>query len=379
MSGRGFGILVGATAVVLVALGLMQFSGGSGRDRSGELPERLAPGLGERINEADAIEIQTGVQTVRLERDETGWRSASLAGYPAKLEAVKQALVGLSELEPRERKTDDAGRLARIGLAEPGAGSDALGVTVFAGGETIASLVLGNQVGPAGEQRFARLAGESQAFTVEGRVTIPTEPLEWVDRELLRIGRDRVESLTIEHPDGQVVSLIREVEGSGFRLASVPESRVPKPAATLNAPPNSLSFLRFENVARGESSSSPEVVVSRFGLRNGLVVIVRTWEVDGVVWAAFAFEAGDAVADTSPDEQEAVTPEKPSPIEEAEELRARVSGWHFALPDFQADSLRRRLEDLTDEPPQSEADPAPEAAEPPQAPMRDAVDQPGGG
>lgn len=390
--------------VVLAAVAVQRLSGGGAAPEP--LPEGVLPALAERINEVASIEVAGGSETVTLARRDGAWVVESKAGYPAKFETVKQALVALSELTPRERKTSDPARYGRLGLEDPSEGSDAVRVVLRdASGTDVGGAVLGDEVSEGGaSMRYVRAVGDDQAWLAEGRVTVPTDPLQWIDRDILRIARDRVTRVTITHPDGEVVSIVREQGGTNYTLESVPEGRAPKPAGEIGAPASALSYLRLDDV-RDVAESGLELgepTTALYETTSGLKITVRSWEADGTVWASISAEAPPeaAAAPGTPAGQDAAPPEQAgdsgsdaAPAEPAEdgdatrteaaEINAKVSGWLYAIPDYQATSLRKRTADLTEEP-QAPEEAAPEddsgeALPPPFLPAGDRDDGDGGG
>ena len=379
-------ILVVATVAFVVLAVLFQQLGGPGGGGS-KLPERIAPGLADRLNDVAEIEITGPDGSLDLTKAGEGWAVASKDGYPAEFETVKQLLVGLAELAPREQKTADPARYARLGLGDPGEGSDSLGVSLSAAdGSVVAGFVLGLEVNSGSTaQRYVRTVGEAQSWLAEGRIDAPTDAMRWVDTSVTQIARDRVTRVTITHPDGEVVSLAKEQGGTSFVLESVPEGRVPKAAGQVGAPASALGYLRFEDVRAGEDLTDEvgEPVIAVYETTDGLTVTVRTWQLDGKVWASFTAEGAAAAKPEGEGESGGEPPAGPDAASEAEELNGKLAGWLYAVPQYQADSFRRRLVDLTDEQPEPAEDPAaeePEAGdEPGFEPRLDAADEPGGG
>jgi hypothetical protein len=330
----------------------------------------------------------------------------------------------VADLKPRERKTSDPARYARLGLEEPAEGGTAVRLTLRdATGQDIGGVVLGEELFEGGtSQRYVRTTAEPQAWLAEGRVSVPTDPLQWLEREIVRIPRDRVTRVTITHPDGEVVSIAREEGGTDYTLASIPEGRLPKSPGEVGAPASALSSLRLDDV---RASSEPgfdlaDPTVALYETDTGLKLTVETWQVEDQTWARLRADAppkvetaepADAGSEEAPGQDDGAQPSdgQPAPdgaspaegeaadvdgqdadaeasdadaaAKEAEEINARVSGWLYAIPDYQATSLRKRLADLTAEPePADPAEPAAEeGGEAPFFPSLDARDDPDDG
>lgn len=380
MDAKAVAILAASTVVLLTSAALLHSRAG----RSGvgpELPPRLAPELADRVNDVAAIELTRGEASVRLDRSDDGlWRVAQKDGYPARFEAVKGLLVGLAELTPREAKTANPDRYDRLGLGEPGPGSEALGVRLLgAGGGAVASLVLGDEPAAGGPtpMRFARVEGGGRAYLVEGRIDAPTDPMRWIDSTLTQIPRDRVNRVRIEHPDGEALTISRAEPGGEFALETPPPAgRVASAPSRLGGPAGALVSLRFDDVRAAFPESAGEPTVTTIETADGLRLVVTSRQGDeGVVWASLSAEAAQADAEGTggeePDRPEGA-PHADAPARAAE-LNATFDGWAFALPAFQAESLRRRLEDLTE--PDETTEGAEEEDEAPGAPLLDARDE----
>ena len=390
MNAKTLRILVIATLVCVAAAFAFQKLGAPGSGQA-DLPDRVAPGLAARLNEVAAIEITGAEGALRLARAGEEWTVASKDGYPAKFEIVKQLLVALAELAPRERKTTDPERYTRLGLADPGASSESLGVTLAAAdGSEIAGFILGEQVDAGGKpQRFVRTAGDPQSWLAEGKIDAPTDAMRWLDAAITQIARDRVTRVTITHPDAEVVSLAREQGGTNYTLETVPEGRTPKPAGEVGAPASALAYLRFDDVCAGGGTDGQagDPVVAVYETADGLRVTVRTWEVEGKWWATFDAEAiaePTAPAGESPEDEAPSADPAADPQAEADTLNAKLSGWLFSIPEYQAKSFRKRLADLTEEPQPTEDAAegdllAPPPDRPASVPSLDAVDPPKGG
>lgn len=383
-------LLVVTGVLVLVAAIVPRLGKGPAK---GELPERLLPTLKDRINDITSITVTSGGQSTIVERRDKAWVIPAKGAYPARFETVKEALLGLDELVPLEAKTANPELYARIGVQEPGEGAPSTRLTLAnADGAEIASVILGDEVVEGGDpKRYARVAGQDRAFLAAGRVHAPIDPMAWIDTELLRIGRDRVSRITIRHPDGETIELVRDATGANYTLQGVPEGREPKTPGEISAAAGSLNYLRFEDVRSMESPGFEldEPVLAAYELSNGVRLMVTLWAHEGMHWASFEAEGPAAPiqpTDASPTEDPSTAgePTTDDPTAEARkeagELNAKLRGWVFSIPSYQAETMRKRMADLTQAPAASE-DALPE--NPPESPSflptLDAADDPAPG
>ncbi len=72
-------------------------------------------------------------------------------------------------------------------------------------GEVIAAAILGNSKWGTPPGIYLQRAGETQTWLAEGRVDIQREPMGWVETKIADIGKDRVKSVVITHPDARVI------------------------------------------------------------------------------------------------------------------------------------------------------------------------------
>lgn len=441
MNAKALKILLLVTVACVAAAFVFQQFSRPGRHAE-ELPERVVPDLTDRLNDIASIDITSGVETLKLRHDGGQWVLPDKGGYPAKFETVKSLLVGLADLQPRERKTANPELYDRLGLADPGEGSESLGVKLGAAdGSAVADLVLGSQVNQGStQQRYVRAVGDPQTWLAEGRIDAPTDPNRWLDTSITQIPRDRITRVTITQPDGRAVSIAREQGGTDFTLETpVPEGRTPKSAGQIGAPAGALAGLRFDDVHQGDQPpadmNATDPVVTVFETTDDLRITVRSWQADGKTWATLHAEAiakpaetksgetkseetkseetkaedaskadagepadakndsdkGDSGSADNADQpakgdataSDTAEPKPESAQDRADTLNAKLVGWLFSIPQYQAGLLRKTIDDLTDAPKPAENDAQPDA-QPGDQPLQgipglDAADKPDGG
>jgi len=368
MNQRMLLILLGVTIVVVLAAFIVSSTG------SGNTPKRIEgepplANLEGRVNEVAAIHIVQSDGEIELTRRDNGWVVASNGGYPADFVKVKQAIMALAGLERVEAKTNRPEMYARIGVVDPKQ-DDATSTLVTLRDDqnaTLGSIIIGNRSFSGGSQQvYVRDPDEKRAWLVEGRVSISADLTAWVDSEVLAIPRNTIDQVTITHPDGEEVVVVRDDEmRSGFTLMSMPADRELQNAAAPSTVGASFVNISMENVQAADEVNLDftNAVRTECVTTDGRRITAYTVEQDGATWARFEVEVENENADADDD---GASPEAAN--NEAEQLRKRLAGWVFALPQSKANNLRKRHEDLLKSPGET-TQPDGERATPPGLPQ----------
>jgi hypothetical protein len=227
--------------------------------------QRLAPALVERADAIASITIDSAGREggpVRLERDESGaWRLASKAGFPAEADRVRRLITTLSELRTVEPKTTNPELYDRLAVQWPDTGErDAddfsarptLVTIADDAGEPITRIVLGDTAFSGGQSRqYARLLTDDRSWLVSGAVTIPFGPLGFANTRFVELPRDSVRSVTIAHPNGEILELTRDDPEGDFVVANIPEGMAMTNQALANNTGNALAFVNFTDIELG--------------------------------------------------------------------------------------------------------------------------------
>ncbi|HEX6997587.1 MAG TPA: DUF4340 domain-containing protein [Gammaproteobacteria bacterium] len=398
MSARTLAILAVAGAVFLL-LAVLGERSSAPPARTSEL---LLPGLADVVNDLEEIKVvKAGNETVAtLHPAEDGWTVAERDGYPADLGKLRQSLRALAEARIVEQKTATPELYERLGV-EDVADAEASGVAVsFSGpGAELPTVIIGDAEG--GEYRYVRRAGEATSWLIDRNPDFPRSTEQWLDRTILDVRGDRVQQVTITHPDGEVVRVYKDERGqTNFTVADVPEGRELQYAGVANVIGNALRELNLEDVERADDGDgdAPPIEVE-YRTFDGLVVRARGFERDDEAWmtfeasvdpeqaARFAPEdaGGEAADEASSGETEGDAAEKASPAgdtaaaadgagdasatdaaaaagegedaaakapdtsaveAEAAAINERVAGWRYRIASYQFDQMTRRMEDL---------------------------------
>ena len=375
MKPKSLMILGGVTALFLVLAMLSQRGGGSDA-AEGARGGRLLPDLSGSVNDVAKVEISAGGQVTTLERAGDTWTCAETNGYGADFEKVKDLLVTLAQLEVVEAKTKRPENHAKLELD----GDSAKQVTLRDGaGAELAAVVLGKtEYARSGQRIYARLQDDPQSYLCKGDLTISGDPMNWVKKEILRVESSRPSGVDVRHADGEVLSVTKSFPAApNWDVAGVPEDRALTSEAAGNAVGTALSYLSFDDVRPADelALAENEAGVTTYRTFDGLILDVRTSKIDEEHWITLnaRFEPPPDVVGPMPDDPEgeaeaqpSVEPERQEEVRaEVEEINTRHAGWAYQVPQFKANVLLRRMEDLLAPLPEPEAEAEPDAGDDP--------------
>lgn len=361
---------LGILAVAAIATGTAAFVALRGRESAvagAEERAKLFPNLSKSINEAETITVERKDGSFTLQKHEGGWGLAEKSGYPVDLEPVRKTLLTLAEMETIEAKTASASQYAKLGVEDvTAADSKSALVTVKDGaGQELAKLVVGknyeskNYSAPA--QSYVRKAGDAQSWLVEGQLDLKEKGTDWLKKEILKVGRDRIRKVEVRHPDGEVVRVERATpEQADFTLDAIPEGKELTYATVAGTLASGLDYLNLEDVQGAgaiDFTQSPGPVAT-YWCFDGLKVTVECKEQDGKTYARFTAAYDDsAPAGPLPEppaadgetKDEPAKAAKKSPDEvkkEVEELNARLAPWTYVISTYNRGIFFKRMSDL---------------------------------
>ena len=333
-------LLLGAAAAVSVGAAVLLAP--RGIDQPDIAPGGLAfPGLAERLQAAERIEIRKADATLVLARQGDAWGLPDKGGYPVRADKLREMLVGLTELRLAEARTADPGQHARLGVDDPDRpGSTALLLRVLDGqGTPLAELILGRRrvrtQGNVPESIYVRRPGESQAWLAEGRLAADADPQLWLDRDIANLPAERVRRVEVRR-SGEPPLVLSRADGE-------PRLHVDQPAGTPAADEVALDeilrafeYLTFLEVRPAAAIPGTPVGESRFDLADGLAIHVAPALEEGNVWIRLRADGG----------------------EEAQRLNGRWGPWAFQVGVWKLKAFAPLATDLKPQ------DPAPQAAAP---------------
>lgn len=367
----------------------------------------LVPDLASALNDVSSIRIsKAGDELVaELKRGENGWTVANRHDYPANMGKVREYLIKLSEAKVREAKTSKAENYARLGV-EDLASAEAKGLGVEIGGlKAPVKLIVGISAGGGSPGTFVRRHGEAESYLVSGDIIPDREGPNWLAREILSLPSSEVRAVTVTAPDKSTLKIEKpDPAQANFSVLGIPKGRELSSESVGNLTAGVLDGLTLEDLqpAADANPDAGTAWTASYAGYDGHVVDIQLWEKDGKHWASFVArideaaldawiaaektkadaarataeaEAAAKVAAAEPPAADAATeptdaaakPEvadaaatipEPFDAEKARadkladlekrvaDLNARTRPWVYAIPNWKAGNIRKKMDDL---------------------------------
>lgn len=342
-------------AIVLAGLVLALFALRAGNDDSDAGGELLFPHLKGEINDVTNVTITRHGEdepTV-VSRVEQGWIIASRDGYAADVGKLRELLLALADARLVERKTSNPELYERLGIRDPAA-EDSDGVLLeLQGTSSDYRLIVGNTA--QGGYRYVRIAGDPQGWLIDKNPAIPDSPGGWLEKSIVDIKAAGVRSVVIHHQDGEEIRIGKEsADATDFEVMNIPEGRELSYAAIANSIGGALNALTLDDVRKAEGSTA-DVVTTTFETFDGVRVVVATVEEEDEYWISVQAAAVEQEPDAAPADAgqgdatgtaASVTDKESDPVESAASINARVAGWQYRIPEYKANQLTRRFDDI---------------------------------
>jgi hypothetical protein len=354
-------IILAAVLALLVLVILVSQRSDTG---SGAAPGLLVPGLSDRLDDVDSVMVSKagGEVVATLRRSESGWVVAERNDFPANVTRLRAGLVALAEARRIEQKTANPDFYDRLGVSAI-ENADASGILVSLGGlaEPV-QVIIGDAAGS--DYRYVRLNSDATSWLIDRDPELPRATGEWLVTDLLDVNGDRVQSITVQHPDGARVKVSKaDADQPDFTVEAIPSGRELLYAGVANAMGDVLEELQLEDVESAQSGSGDSNIVTEFRTFDGLVITATAVEREDSTWVSFAadFDPAQAEAFTRPPEAEdgddaasdgeaALPTVDQDMASQAGQLNERLAGWRFKIPRFKFEQMTRSMADLLQAP-----------------------------
>lgn len=336
----------------------------------------MFPDLAPRLPQAKRIEITRHGSTLAIEKTGDTWGLVNRGGYRVQAPKLRFLLTGLTELRLIGPGTDDPANLGSFGFEDPaGKDSDSTLLRVLDGsGHPIAALIVGQHrartQSTLTDQLYVRRPDQAQSWLAEGTLQADTDPLLWLDRDVMNIDHGRIAAVTVARGDAVLAFARRD----GRLLLTTPADHPPLDEYRLQEVSRALELLTFDDVRPDAQPVGASIARSVFATSDGLAVSVVLFVVtdpNGAPTGGMSAGGSTARAASAEDAHPGATvPEAAGSASgainlaaeqvwvrieaageheaqtEAAQLSAKVKGWTFRLGAWQARSLAPTLGDL---------------------------------
>lgn len=342
---RGFAYLLVATILALVAVLVFV-----PREHAGEqsaIDALLIPGLADRINDVDRVDIVTAGDTVvaTLTRTAADWQLEQMGGYHADWPKLQELLAGLAQAKVAQVKTDKPRYYARLGVEDVASeDADSVLVKLSSGDETIGILIGHPAQGGAGQ--YVRLEDSAASALLDRTLDVSTELLDWADKRIIDINASEVAEVEIIHPQGGRVFVTRiSADQTDFDLVGLPPGRETQSSWSVNSFASSLSLLDFESVRSADSVDWQAAVRMRLLTFSGLEIMAELVEADSqyLVQLSASHPAAQVVDYDNDDIAQQAAEDV---ADRVAEINQRVNGWAYGIAKYKYEGMVKTQEDI---------------------------------
>jgi hypothetical protein len=358
MKAKTFLILLVA-AGLLAALALLRF---------GEDDQRAGLGMGDKlfadlpVNQVAVVIVADAQNQTTLTKGAAVWQVEARNGYPADFDELRDTIVKLSRLTIGRSFSGSAESLVRLSLlppSDPNASARGQQITLKDGsGEILADILLGKarETDNGGGGQYLKKVDEDTVYLVDGDFRfLKTEPTEWLEKDILNIKADAIESVACYLGDDASPRYVlsRPEPGQDARLTSVPQGRTAD-QAKIDQVLDALAPLTLDDVraAGTPPAAAPDQYRLVYSLYDGRQITVFP-ALDGedkytVQIAARQTDKPDisgntavnvAGNDDASSQDAQADGSKTPPAKTAQQINDALSPWVFTIKKWQFDSL----------------------------------------
>jgi len=192
-----------------------------------------------------------------------------------------------------------------------------------------------------------RKAEEAQSYLIDRDPEVSSSATEWLETDILSLPGNRIQQVTVTHPDGETLDILKETLGqTNFTVEGVPEGRELQYESVANVMSNVLANLSLQDVESRTQSDEP-VTITEFRTFDGLVLTAESIERGEDAWVAFEVDYEPPNQSMEPlGEEDPASEDASDPDSEARELAEQLGGWRYQIATYQFDQLTRRMSDL---------------------------------
>jgi hypothetical protein len=349
--------LLGMVAVLMAGWAVLQSRISRTINSADFSSSALIEGLQIEAVSAITITSEKGEKTTTLTRAGGGFVVADKDNYPADVAKINTLLNGCLDIRTRGKITDNADNHADLEVTP----ETARCVVSFldADGGQIVALVMSknNENGEA----FARLLSETGVYSIQYPPQINTNPMDYVDVQLLQVPQEQLSSVAVRTGEGNYVLTASE-DGSDIELKDMPAGKQYK-GTDYKSVFGALSSLRFDDVF-GEENVPQELQFDSLytcKLKGKTVYKLMLAKKDETAYVKLSAEhLGQTPTKEQGVESEEQLKEKETlllAIDAVNQFNQKHSGWVYQIAGPGAGNLMKPLSELLEDVPEPEVEP----------------------
>ncbi len=303
----------------------------------------LFPDLIEKINEISTVTIEDRKFLSLLKKIDGTWRIHNKDNYPASTTGIKRLAFELSNLRILETKTSSVEKYAKLGVSSLSEkNSKASKIILNNGTENIASLLVGLSPKTARKpQYYIRLVDQPTAKLVDGEISAPTNPIDWLDPKIIDLDTKRIKELKIVVPNQKEIIISKNTALEDFfLLQGVPDDSEIKSKTITSSIPAVLRDLRLNDVisAKKLDNLTPfqETTISTF---DGLKVTMLDYSFSDKSYTVFKINLENSQNELS---EKSINAAKT----EIDNIKNRTEHWAYEIPTYKRRMINRKFSDL---------------------------------
>jgi len=303
--------------------------------------------------EIDSIVTGTGDDEVTLKRHGSGFVVVDKDNYPAKTSEINSLITKCLDIQTLEFVTGNPANHEDLEVTEEKAHS----VIKFMKADPNSSLLTGIVVGKTkelGQGSYVRLLSSNpnlsnRVYVISNAPRFGSGAMSLIERQLISVKREDIESVTVSSPDGEYVLKLKE-GGKDVLLENIPAGKKLKSAEGKSVF-TALANLSFDDVKRnfGELSFDRQYVCR---LKDSTEYTVKIAAEDGKIYITCSAEfKGQRPSTIRKDESEEELKAKEAKLladDKAKEFTAGHKGWIYEIPSYKVKNLTKELSDLTE-------------------------------
>lgn len=354
MNKKGILFLGITTLILLSIVVLIQL-----KQRNGKLPvpagEKLLGNI--VLNDIEKIVVKKGGHKTTLLRTADGYRVEEKEGYFGDTGKIDSLIVDMLSLKGSEWITSKKEKFKTLGVSEES--PDGTDVSFFAAErKLLGGIVLGedkkiknghaNPVYSPSRQRYVRVINKDDIFLTAVRSSIDANPGTWLDKLLLKIPPDDIETIEVRHPEKRDNFSIEVNQDGMFEPVNLNRFKGKEQKNDIiNSIAGAMQSLRLIDVVNSKSNVLKELEFDHkyiATLKNGRQYTIYTAEKDQKKWLKISVHYSEEVDKKREDKKIKAAPKQLSPKEIVRKENKRFRGWIFEVSNFEA--FRHKQTDL---------------------------------